>query len=85
MSLYIFHDVYIWKLFQKNEDPGLAELENDLMLMVKNAKKFNEPGSQVHKDAMTLKKVIVNKKSELLASLKSPTAVTTTTSAEKPK
>ncbi|XP_072181869.1 protein polybromo-1-like [Diadema setosum] len=43
----------------------LADLDKDLSLMVKNAKLFNEPGSQIYKDAVTLKKVIVAKKAEL--------------------
>ena len=64
----------------------MNELENDLTLMVKNAKKFNEPGSQVHKDAISLKKLISNKKNELFASLKSPTpSSAAATSDEKPK
>lgn len=33
--------------------------------MVKNAKQFNEPGSQIYKDAVTLKKVMTAKKAEL--------------------
>ncbi|XP_070557674.1 protein polybromo-1-like isoform X3 [Ptychodera flava] len=50
----------------KNEQySSLHGLEKDLLLMVKNAKTFNEPGSQVYKDACTLKKIINGKKAEL--------------------
>lgn len=44
---------------------SLAELEKDLMLLVKNAKTFNEPGSLIYKDATALKKVIRIKKAEI--------------------
>lgn len=44
---------------------SLAELERDLMLLVKNAKTFNEPGSLIYKDATALKKVIRMKKAEI--------------------
>nr|XP_054751063.1 protein polybromo-1-like isoform X1 [Lytechinus pictus] len=43
----------------------LTDLDKDLSLMVKNAKQFNEPGSQIYKDAVTLRKVMTSKKSEL--------------------
>lgn len=36
---------------------SLTEMEKDLMQMTKNACTFNEPGSQIYKDAKTLKKV----------------------------
>ena len=29
----------------------IAEMEDDLQLMLKNATNFNEPGSQIYKDA----------------------------------
>lgn len=35
----------------------LIEMERDLLLMCKNACLFNEPGSQIHKQAKTLKQV----------------------------
>ena len=38
---------------------ALAEMERDLMLMCRNACRFNEPGSQIYKDAKMLKKIIV--------------------------
>ena len=43
----------------------LIELEKDLMLMVKNAKYYNEPGSQVYKDANALRKIILSKKADI--------------------
>ncbi|XP_033100393.1 protein polybromo-1-like isoform X2 [Anneissia japonica] len=43
----------------------LNQLVDDMNLMVRNAKTFNEPGSQVYKDACTLKKVIMSKAKEL--------------------
>lgn len=48
---------------QGGEYMNLTELEKDLQLMVRNACHFNEPGSQIYKDAKTLKKVgiIANK------------------------
>lgn len=42
---------------QNNEYAHLNELEKDLLLMAKNACLFNEPGSQIYKDAKMLKKV----------------------------
>ncbi|XP_038061798.1 protein polybromo-1-like isoform X2 [Patiria miniata] len=57
------------KVIAKNIRSGhyatLTDLEKDLLLMVKNAKTFNEPGSQVYKDAMVLKKLIASTKQEL--------------------
>lgn len=50
---------------QRNDYHTLLELEKDLLLMVKNAKKYNEPGSQIYRDAMTLRKIIACKKSEI--------------------
>lgn len=44
---------------------GLTELEKDLLLMVRNAKTYNEPGSQIYKDANTLRKIIIGKKNEI--------------------
>lgn len=35
--------------FQNNQYTSLEEAERDLLLMVKNAHAFNEPGSQVYK------------------------------------
>ncbi|CAH2096950.1 unnamed protein product [Euphydryas editha] len=50
---------------QVGEYTNLNELERDLLLMVRNACLFNEPGSQIYKDAKALKKVIVSRKQEL--------------------
>ncbi|XP_064212434.1 protein polybromo-1 isoform X5 [Tribolium castaneum] len=50
---------------QTNDYCSLAELEKDLMLMCKNACLFNEPGSQIYKNAKALKKIIQSKKAEL--------------------
>ncbi|XP_069101019.1 protein polybromo-1-like isoform X15 [Argopecten irradians] len=43
----------------------LEDLEKDFLLMVKNAKTFNEPKSLIYKDAQTLKKVVQTRKSEI--------------------
>ncbi|KAL0860990.1 hypothetical protein ABMA27_009518 [Loxostege sticticalis] len=50
---------------QGGEYANLTELEKDLQLMVRNACHFNEPGSQIYKDAKTLKKVITVRKQEI--------------------
>lgn len=42
---------------QGGEYLNLNDLEKDLQLMVRNACHFNEPGSQIYKDAKMLKKV----------------------------
>ncbi|XP_064474413.1 protein polybromo-1-like isoform X2 [Ornithodoros turicata] len=44
---------------------NLGELEKDLMLLIRNAKTFNEPGSQIYKDATQLKKAVRIKKAEI--------------------
>ncbi|XP_043276955.1 protein polybromo-1 isoform X2 [Venturia canescens] len=38
----------------------LADMERDLLLMCRNACQFNEPGSQIYKDAKMLKKIIAS-------------------------
>ncbi|XP_054639647.1 polybromo 1, like [Dunckerocampus dactyliophorus] len=40
-------------------------MAKDIDLMAKNAKTYNEPGSQVFKDANTIKKVFIQKKTEI--------------------
>uniref|UniRef100_A0A4W6D6S4 Protein polybromo-1 n=1 Tax=Lates calcarifer TaxID=8187 RepID=A0A4W6D6S4_LATCA len=40
-------------------------MAKDIDLMTKNAKTYNEPGSQVFKDANTIKKVFIQRKTEL--------------------
>lgn len=42
---------------QGNKYNHLIEMERDLLLMCKNACLFNEPGSQIHKQAKALKQV----------------------------
>lgn len=48
---------FIATKIQTNAYISLAEMEKDLLQMTKNACIFNEPGSQIYKDAKTLKKV----------------------------
>ncbi|GIY61633.1 protein polybromo-1 [Caerostris extrusa] len=50
---------------QNNEYRSLCEMEKNLLQMIKNAKIFNEPGSQIYKDAATLRKIVLIKKSEI--------------------
>lgn len=50
---------------QSNAYSSLTDLEKDLTLMVKNAKYYNEPGSQIYKDANFIRRVIGAKKSEI--------------------
>ena len=45
----------------------LAGLEEDINLMCKNAQSFNEPGSQIYKDARNILKIVRTKKGELEA------------------
>ncbi|XP_067123626.1 protein polybromo-1 isoform X3 [Centruroides vittatus] len=65
----VIHDPIDLKMIatkiQNNSYQTLTEFERDLLLMVKNAKTFNEPGSQIYKDAAALRKVIINKKTEI--------------------
>ncbi|ESO90734.1 hypothetical protein LOTGIDRAFT_175808 [Lottia gigantea] len=55
----------IGQKIQNNEYKTLADLEKDLLLMLKNAKTFNTPKSQIYKDSMTLRKLIIAKRHEL--------------------
>ncbi|XP_059161313.1 protein polybromo-1-like isoform X4 [Physella acuta] len=50
---------------QEMKYTSLDALEKDLLLMVKNAKAFNEPKSLIYRDAVTLKRVITERKREL--------------------
>ncbi|GFG36133.1 hypothetical protein Cfor_02751 [Coptotermes formosanus] len=50
---------------QQSQYASLGELEKDLLQMTRNACLFNEPGSQIYKDAKTLRKVISSKKIEV--------------------
>jgi len=44
---------------------GIEDMVKDLMLMIQNAKTFNEPGSKIYKDAHLLKKFIQNQQNLL--------------------
>lgn len=48
---------FIATKIQTNAYISLSEIEKDVLQMTKNACTFNEPGSQIYKDAKTLKKV----------------------------
>lgn len=50
---------FIATKIQTNAYIGLSEMEKDLLQMTKNACTFNEPGSQIYKDAKTLRKVAI--------------------------
>lgn len=50
----------IARRIQEGAYASLLEMERDLMLMCRNACQFNEPGSQIYKDAKILKKIIVS-------------------------
>uniref|UniRef100_A0A7N8XXS8 Protein polybromo-1 n=1 Tax=Mastacembelus armatus TaxID=205130 RepID=A0A7N8XXS8_9TELE len=44
---------------------SVSTMAKDIDLLVKNAKTYNEPGSQVFKDANTIKKIFAQKKSDI--------------------
>lgn len=48
----------IARKIQEGAYSSLGDMEKDLMLMCRNACQFNEPGSQIYKDAKLLKKII---------------------------
>lgn len=50
-----------------NKYENINELEDDFGLMCKNAQMFNEPGSQIYKDARIISKTVKQKKFELEA------------------
>ncbi|KAL1139328.1 hypothetical protein AAG570_006314 [Ranatra chinensis] len=50
---------------QQSKYSSLSEMEKDLILMTRNACTFNEPGSQIYKDAKMLRKVVLTKKVEV--------------------
>ncbi|EEB13504.1 predicted protein [Pediculus humanus corporis] len=56
----------IARKIQANQYNHINDLEKDMLLMTKNACSFNEPGSQIYKDAKTLKKIIVSKKFDIV-------------------
>jgi len=50
---------------QMNAYSTLVEMERDLLQMTKNACLFNEPGSQIYKDAKALKRIFTQRRIEL--------------------
>lgn len=56
---------FIANKIQTNAYTSLSEIEKDLLQMVKNAQIFNEPGSQIYKDAKTLKRIFIQRKLEI--------------------
>ncbi|XP_075148339.1 protein polybromo [Haematobia irritans] len=58
---------------QTNAYSNLQEMEKDLLQMTKNACQFNEPGSQIYKDAKTLKKIFTQRRLELETGKVKPT------------
>lgn len=56
---------FIANKIQTNAYTSLSEIEKDLLQMVKNAQIFNEPGSQIYKDAKTLKRIFTQRKIEI--------------------
>ncbi|KAF7670169.1 hypothetical protein LDENG_00068220 [Lucifuga dentata] len=56
---------FIAQKIQMSHYRSIGAMAKDIDLLVKNAKTYNEPGSQVFKDANTIKKVFAQKKSEV--------------------
>lgn len=56
---------FIATKIQTSAYASLNEMEKDLMQMTKNACTFNEPGSQIYKDAKSLRRIIASRKLEL--------------------
>ena len=54
---------------QRSSYASLADMEKDLQLIFTNARTFNEPGSQIYRDAGLLSKLVKNKTAECLVSL----------------
>ncbi|XP_038122175.1 protein polybromo-1 isoform X2 [Culex quinquefasciatus] len=52
---------------QTNAYATLNDMEKDLLQIVKNACTFNEPGSQIYKDAKTLKRIFMARKLDIEA------------------
>lgn len=55
----------IARKIQDSKYTNLNEMEKDLLQMTRNACTFNEPGSQIYKDAKALRKIIQSKKIEI--------------------
>ncbi|XP_048738876.1 LOW QUALITY PROTEIN: protein polybromo-1-like [Ostrea edulis] len=51
---------------QGNMYNTLEEIEKDFLLMVKNARTFNEPKSVIYKDAVEMKRIVQKKKQEII-------------------
>lgn len=58
---------------QNKEYSTLNDLEKDLLLMIRNAKLYNAPGSQIYKDANTLKRIIQQKRFDIELRRATPT------------
>lgn len=56
----------IARKIQANQYKSINELEKDFLLLTKNACTFNEPGSQIYRDAKVLKKIIQAKKFDIV-------------------
>lgn len=50
---------------QGGEYTSIQEMERDLTTMFRNACTFNEPGSQIYRDAKTLKRIVTAKRTEI--------------------
>lgn len=50
---------------RQHEYESLDEVAADFMLMFENACKYNEPDSQIYKDALILQQLVIQKKQEL--------------------
>lgn len=56
---------FIANKIQTNAYTSLNDMEKDLLQMAKNAMTFNEPGSQIYKDAKTLKRIFMLRRVEI--------------------
>ena len=54
---------------QRGRYQSIPDMEKDLQLIFSNARIFNEPGSQIYKDAGVLSKMVKNKAAECMAGL----------------
>jgi protein polybromo-1 len=56
---------FIANKIQTNAYTCISDMEKDVLQMTKNACTFNEPGSQIYKDAKMLRKVFLARKAEI--------------------
>ncbi|ENN78044.1 hypothetical protein HUJ04_006145 [Dendroctonus ponderosae] len=63
---------------QNNQYPNLLTLEKDLVVMCKNACLFNEPNSQIYNHAKQLKKIINQKRIEIMEQWSKPSSPSNT-------